>query len=1067
MKKGLAYVIGDSNNENHILPINTLKYSNLNGELFSGGRDGVVKKWTCREQNSGENLYSSRQSGFPDGCLSEASENDEDIDESMLRLETSITSNGLPQIVPRHHNYVIQNSYNLHFDWINDLQLVNDENHLVTCSSDLSMKIININDSETPSPLSFPHLHKDYITRLTYINQSDCVISAGLDGKLIIWDLNTLQPSQEVQSPYLNTTIPKSIYSLSSNRQGLISTGGQSTIINLFDRRLSSDVACIKKLVGHQDNIRCLLMSDNFVLSGSSDTTIKMWDLRNFKVYKTFDIHDDPVWSLSTAHSSAPGSMVSENSDADLMTFFSGDRGGKIVKTDVSSLEANEDLSDFRNFDGADENIGISVLIADAQEPILCLNCETSEEHTNRNGTPKASSVFACTSRSLESYYVPDTENIAKYQFYKIYQEFTKNEEIKGRRDSTNLLDSDQPDLNSDFYDLASHLSHETYGDIQSSFSVALQDMDVTSSGNDQGKQYYSIFLNIAGGLSMDFVNCSIEENNENRKDGTLPNPSPIEILLNPISSKRIQLIPYNSDAFAKSDILPRSIIAKRFLGNKREVVVLYVNGDIKIFDVFKLQEVRFFPNNCDHVGENLHTERLRYMDNIIHDYLNNEVAHNWCDVELKAGKLLVTLKESSFNALEMYYDDLCKCYPFLEYQQAKNPEGVANKVDNDTRFALSRILLNSLFYPYALFEWTFDRVMRETLLQYKIHGKTIPLQGSNRLVSPASQISTERNNQSSVPEDNNIGSMMKKAKSFVRKNNPPHNPTPEKSSNDVFDTQGNNSVKQKSLDSMVSDFINSPHTEKRIDGENSISHLMDFNKRRYWEKYCSLESNQLVSSCLLLYSNDPMFSKDASDASSFDYKPLMKPDSLPHKLLILLYEYSPDLGNMRELCFFHFGDLLELLNESSEIDADLVAQLRAHLPSWIGEIILCDKFPSRVFPKIEFLVTEKDYTCLPQDKKIKGNTQKKIKRLPLNGGSVRLTSHSMLRALKILSYVVEKFDSRTSEMKSNLPPSDWLVLECNGVELSPNITLQTIKTNIWKSSTVLQLYFRRKFDTE
>ena len=48
-------------------------------------------------------------------------------------------------------------------------------------------------------------------------------------------------------------------------------------------------------------------MNDQFILSGSSDTTIKLWDLRTFKVYKNFDIHDDSVWSLysqSTSHDS-------------------------------------------------------------------------------------------------------------------------------------------------------------------------------------------------------------------------------------------------------------------------------------------------------------------------------------------------------------------------------------------------------------------------------------------------------------------------------------------------------------------------------------------------------------------------------------------------------------------------------------------------------------------------------------------------------------------------------------------------------------------------------------------
>ena len=32
-----------------------------------------------------------------------------------------------------------------------------------------------------------------------------------------------------------------------------------------------------------------------------------------------------------------------------------------------------------------------------------------------------------------------------------------------------------------------------------------------------------------------------------------------------------------------------------------------------------------------------------------------------------------------------------------------------------------------------------------------------------------------------------------------------------------------------------------------------------------------------------------------------------------------------------------------------------------------------------------------------------------------------------------------------------NLIPSDWLVLQCKGQELNNDLTLQTIKTKIWK----------------
>lgn len=107
----------------------------------------------------------------------------------------------------------------------------------------------------------------------------------------------------------------------------------------------------------------------------------------------------------------------------------------------------------------------------------------------------------------------------------------------------------------------------------------------------------------------------------------------------------------------------------------------------------------------------------------------------------------------------------------------------------------------------------------------------------------------------------------------------------------------------------------------------------------------------------------------------------------------------------------------------------------------------------------------EMDYSQLPPDKKIGGKSQKKIKRLPLVVNSTKLVSQNMLRVNKILYYVTEKFDTRTSEMKEKRNPLEWLALECRGQELQGNMTLQTIRTKIWKSSGDIELRFRRKFD--
>ena len=62
-----------------------------------------------------------------------------------------------------------------------------------------------------------------------------------------------------------------------------------------------------------------------------------------------------------------------------------------------------------------------------------------------------------------------------------------------------------------------------------------------------------------------------------------------------------------------------------------------------------------------------------------------------------------------------------------------------------------------------------------------------------------------------------------------------------------------------------------------------------------------------------------------------------------------------------------------------------------------------------------------------------------------------------MLRVLKILNYLVEKFANTTKEMKDkNLIPSDWLVLQCKGQELNNDLTLQTIKPRFGKVVVIL-----------
>ena len=52
-------------------------------------------------------------------------------------------------------------------------------------------------------------------------------------------------------------------------------------------------------------------------------------------------------------------------------------------------------------------------------------------------------------------------------------------------------------------------------------------------------------------------------------------------------------------------------------------------------------------------------------MEDLFEQYQTSDTLNNWCEVEIKSGKLLVTIKESSYLNVEVYYDELISLYPF------------------------------------------------------------------------------------------------------------------------------------------------------------------------------------------------------------------------------------------------------------------------------------------------------------------------------------------------------------------------------------------------------------------
>ncbi|BGP44760.1 hypothetical protein JCM10450v2_000574 [Rhodotorula kratochvilovae] len=216
-----------------------------------------------------------------------------------------------------------------HTDWVNDIVLANFNRTLVSVSSDSLVLAWNPHSSDphdqvTPTPIG---RHADYVRCLATGRDTNWVASAGFDRKIKLWDIGEGRPGAaltELPSP------PGSVYSLGTTPSGsLIAAGTPERVVRVWDPRSRKQVS---RLGGHSDNIRAVQLSDDgkWLLSASSDSTVKLWSLAAQKCLHTFSHHADSIWSLFSQHPS-------------LEIFYSGDRSGNLCKID---FEGTGDLAD-------------------------------------------------------------------------------------------------------------------------------------------------------------------------------------------------------------------------------------------------------------------------------------------------------------------------------------------------------------------------------------------------------------------------------------------------------------------------------------------------------------------------------------------------------------------------------------------------------------------------------------------------------------------------------------------------------------------------------------------------
>lgn len=190
-------------------------------------------------------------------------------------------------------------------------------------------------------------LHSDYVKRVASPGGNhDWVASGGLDHKIRLWDLSGAGKKLEIAVGEDESTAKGSVYALAVT-PSLIASGGPESIVRVWDARTGSPVT---KFVGHTDNVRDILVArdGDTLLTASSDQTVKLWSMTAGRCMHTLTMHNDSVWSLYSDAS-------------DLSVFYSSDRSGLVVKSDVRGCA---DMDEGLSLALCQEHGGVSKVVA-------------------------------------------------------------------------------------------------------------------------------------------------------------------------------------------------------------------------------------------------------------------------------------------------------------------------------------------------------------------------------------------------------------------------------------------------------------------------------------------------------------------------------------------------------------------------------------------------------------------------------------------------------------------------------------------------------------------------------
>lgn len=151
--------------------------------------------------------------------------------------------------------------------------------------------------------------HQSKVLSIDWSCDKRHIASSSQDGKLVIWDAFSTNKEHVVTMP--TTWVMTCAYAPNGN---CVTCGGLDNKITLYKLSTDEDISKQKRVIANHTNyISCnqFVFSDQQLLTGSGDSTLKLWDVETGQLMQTFQGHQADVMCLDISPSEAGNIFLS------------------------------------------------------------------------------------------------------------------------------------------------------------------------------------------------------------------------------------------------------------------------------------------------------------------------------------------------------------------------------------------------------------------------------------------------------------------------------------------------------------------------------------------------------------------------------------------------------------------------------------------------------------------------------------------------------------------------------------------------------------------------------------